>query len=180
VGLSPASSRGGGGGATDLAAVLAEGDDAGGGTITNLSTLAMTANPDGGAPIAVTGNEDNSDDLFHLTPADPDEIGVFKVDYVGRTTLSPNGNGGTALTIFTADNGVSNGFVVHDGATGEIGLIIDAQGRPALSVHSAPADGGIDTGAVSLWFDQTNGAAKLMVKGKQEDGTVVTGSVSLA
>ena len=46
--------------------------------------------------------------------------------------------------------------------------------------HSAPANGDLATGECALWFDQTNGAAKLMIKAKQADGTVKTGSVSLA
>jgi hypothetical protein len=45
---------------------------------------------------------------------------------------------------------------------------------------AAPADGDINTGEMAIWFDSTNGAAKLMVKAKQADGTVKTGSVSLA
>lgn len=44
-----------------------------------------------------------------------------------------------------------------------------------------PPDAELAAGEVALWFDATNGAAnaKLMVKGKQNDGTVVTGSVPL-
>jgi len=49
-----------------------------------------------------------------------------------------------------------------------------------LAVHSAPADGDLSAGELILWYDQTNGAAKLMVKAKQADGTVKTGSVNLA
>jgi hypothetical protein len=48
------------------------------------------------------------------------------------------------------------------------------------NVHSAPPDGDLVAGDCYLWYDQTNGAAKLMVKAKQADGTVKTGSVNLA
>lgn len=46
--------------------------------------------------------------------------------------------------------------------------------------HAAPADGDVNAGDMYLWFDQTNGAAKLMVKAKSANGTVVAGSVALA
>ena len=46
--------------------------------------------------------------------------------------------------------------------------------------HSAPADGDLGAGDMALWFDQTNGAAKLKIKAKQADGTVRTGEVALA
>lgn len=44
---------------------------------------------------------------------------------------------------------------------------------------AAPADADLATGEMALWFDSTNGAAKLMIKAKQADGTVRTGSVAL-
>jgi hypothetical protein len=53
-------------------------------------------------------------------------------------------------------------------------------GRFMTSVNTAPADADVATGEAALWFDKTNGAGKLMVKAKTADGTVVTGSVTLA
>jgi hypothetical protein len=49
-----------------------------------------------------------------------------------------------------------------------------------ISVNAGPADGDLAAGFAAIWFDKTNGAAKLMVKAKQADGTVVTGSLALA
>lgn len=46
--------------------------------------------------------------------------------------------------------------------------------------NAAPADGDLDASELALWFDDTNGSAKLMVKAKQADGTVVTGNVALS
>ena len=43
----------------------------------------------------------------------------------------------------------------------------------------APADGELAASQVALWFDDTNGLSKLMIKGKSANGTVVTGSVAL-
>lgn len=45
---------------------------------------------------------------------------------------------------------------------------------------SAPADADISASEVKLWFDSTDGAAKLMVKGKSANGTVVSGEVALS
>jgi hypothetical protein len=46
-------------------------------------------------------------------------------------------------------------------------------------VTTAPADGDLTSGEVALYFDSTNGAAKLKIKAKQADGTVRTGEVAL-
>lgn len=57
---------------------------------------------------------------------------------------------------------------------------INKDGYAVISRNSAPADGDIAAGDVVLWFDKTNGAAKLKIKAKQADGTVVAGEVALA
>jgi hypothetical protein len=46
--------------------------------------------------------------------------------------------------------------------------------------NAAPADAELVAGEATWWFDSTNGAAKLVVKAKTADGTVVTGSIPLA
>ena len=56
----------------------------------------------------------------------------------------------------------------------------DKGGYLYTKLHAAPADGALVAGQLMLWFDQTNGAAKLMVKAKQADGTVKTASIALA
>lgn len=45
--------------------------------------------------------------------------------------------------------------------------------------HAAPDESVLRAGDLSFWFDDTDGAAKLMLKGKSANGTVVTGSVNL-
>jgi len=52
--------------------------------------------------------------------------------------------------------------------------------RATAQQNAAPADGDLLAGDCSLWFDKTNGAAKLMLKGKTANGTVVTASIALA
>jgi hypothetical protein len=48
------------------------------------------------------------------------------------------------------------------------------------SLNSAPADGDLAAGECAWWFDKTDGAAKLMIKAKQNDGTVKTASIILS
>lgn len=48
-----------------------------------------------------------------------------------------------------------------------------------VRANAAPADADLAAGELALWFDPTNGAAKLMIKAKQANGTVKTGSVNV-
>lgn len=58
-------------------------------------------------------------------------------------------------------------------------VAVDTDGFLHLSKNAAPTDGSLSAGELKFWFDKSNGAAKVMFKGKTTDGTVVTGSVSL-
>ncbi len=65
--------------------------------------------------------------------------------------------------------------------TGQVTVArVSPNGYIVIATHAAPADAELAAGDCALWFDQTNGAAKLMVKAKQADGTVKTASVALA
>jgi hypothetical protein len=55
-----------------------------------------------------------------------------------------------------------------------------ADGLAFFRYNTAPADATLSAGELAFWFDPTNGAAKLMIKAKQNDGTVKTASVALA
>lgn len=48
------------------------------------------------------------------------------------------------------------------------------------ALNAAPADADLVAGKCMFWFDSTNGAAKLKIKGKSANGTVVAGEVALA
>jgi hypothetical protein len=108
------------------------------------------------------------------------------------------GNGSTALQI-SSDSGDIGAIDIDAGAndiTMQGGTIDAASDRVLIGNNgglarfdaskvivqqatAAPADSDLIAGAFAFWFDQTNGAAKLMIKAKQADGTVRTGSVSL-
>ena len=53
-------------------------------------------------------------------------------------------------------------------------------GYPIVTKVAAPADGDLAASQVSLWFTDTDGAAKLAIKGKSANGTVVTALVALS
>jgi hypothetical protein len=53
-------------------------------------------------------------------------------------------------------------------------------GYLSIKKITAPSDTELGPNEMALWLDSTNGAAKLMVKAKEADGTVRTGSVPLS
>jgi len=57
---------------------------------------------------------------------------------------------------------------------------VSENGYVTTRKNAAPDDAELTAGEATYWFDSTNGAAKFMIKAKQADGTVVTGSVALA
>lgn len=65
-------------------------------------------------------------------------------------------------------------------STAAIFTRFDKSGYFMTRKNTIPADGDLTNGELALWFDPTNAAAKLMIKAKQTDGTVRTGSVALA
>lgn len=64
-------------------------------------------------------------------------------------------------------------------SAGTVVLRFNKGGYFVTSLHAAPADGDLSAGDLALWFDQTDGAGKLMVKAKTANGTVATASVAL-
>ena len=49
-----------------------------------------------------------------------------------------------------------------------------------LRINTDPGATALSANQLTLWFDATNGASKLMIRAKSANGTSVTGSVSLA
>lgn len=66
------------------------------------------------------------------------------------------------------------------GIAGTIGSRINKNAYFITAKTAAPADADLSANDLAFWFDSTNGSAKLMVKAKQADGAVKTGSVALA
>jgi hypothetical protein len=123
---------------------------------------------------------------------------IFSIDSAGEVTIQTKDVGASALRVLSPPNGTA-AFGAHlvqvaaeSGGIGGTLLDIEADGKFSvgnsalpnglrlLGPHAAPADAALNAGTLMLWFDQTDGAAKLMIKGKSANGTVVTGQVALS
>lgn len=71
-------------------------------------------------------------------------------------------------------------LVVHGTSQSTTEFAILSGGAMVTHANSAPADGSLSAGEMAIWFDSTNGSAKLKIKGKSANGTVVAGEVALA
>jgi len=101
----------------------------------------------------------------------------------GYAALSlSNGIAGLAVDNFSAATIASqteNLLEAYDAAD-DLPLRLSSDGYIIIATHAAPADADLSAGECALWFDQTNGAAKLKIKAKQANGTVKTGEVTLS
>lgn len=118
---------------------------------------------------------------------------------------TPNGSNGSAISVGDViDNAAVGTFAVANSHVGVKGLVVRgkaSQSGNLLEIQdsasavlssftengyfttrktAAPADAELASGELALWFDATNGAAKLMVKAKETGGTVRTATVALA
>lgn len=95
--------------------------------------------------------------------------------------LIDNGDGSYSLSVSLSGGGSS---VVNSVVAGR-DIAVDSS-NPAAPIVSltlptaAPADGTLSAGQIVFWFDTTNDAARLVIKAKQADGTVVTGEIPLS
>jgi len=132
-----------------------------GGTITNGLEVDTTAHTDA---LKVVGAAGQANDLFSAYDNSANQL--LQLDSAGGLYLA----GG-------------NFAVYGSGFTPLLCAVSTTTARfqvpPVIAVNAAPADVALAAGQCALWFDQTNGAAKLMMKAKQADGTVKTGSVNV-
>lgn len=84
--------------------------------------------------------------------------------------MSPDGMSSTGAGVI--------GYYSADGNFTRLAMLTNK--GAVIGVNAAPADADINAGEAFVWFDDTNGASKMMVKAKQADGTVRTGSVVLS
>lgn len=90
---------------------------------------------------------------------------------------SPGGSRTVAIRAHASQVGAQTEW---QDSTGAYGTKINKNNYFMTKKATAPADADLANGEMALWFDPTNGAAKLMVKAKQTDGTVRTGELALA
>lgn len=154
-------------------------------TVGGDGTLAITGINVDSVPLSVVGApaqeaaffeviDSNDDRLLQVTPTSIVLVGV-PGEQNSKLILDDDGLqfkdelAGFPLTI--------NGGILYFGTNATAQVIDD--GYFAVSAHAAPADGALNPGDCAVWFDQANGAAKLMLKAKQADGTIKTGSVNV-
>lgn len=136
-----------------------------------------------------------------------DAIGGNLLDAVGQhgeITLDgfgeiiANSDAGAILQLATTGAGNSSSVGLSDESGGTINLdtqtavTLTLAGTMALLLEpsaslilfggatAAPNSAFLSANQFALWLDPTNGASKLMIKAKSANGTVVTGSVTLA
>jgi hypothetical protein len=117
-----------------------------------------------------------------------DEVGrvVHRWDVSGDVVLRGSVGGGPSAVVASApDTPDTTGFYGSDGmhvtntALSNVFQVIPTGYMRITTASGAPADGDLSPTQLAFWFDSSNGAAKLMLKGKTANGTVVTGSVNL-
>jgi hypothetical protein len=107
---------------------------------------------------------------------------LFSVESDGHIDVTEWENATSALRVKAAVALIASGWLIQgeDVTATRFGGVKGGGELAMQGVTSAPADAALVAGEVALWFDSTNGAAKLMVKGKQNDGTVKTAAIALA
>lgn len=121
----------------------------------NDMTLQVSSSVNGGAVWRVSGA---TNPIARLSPQT--DMEGFRINQAPGTPAS---------YMFTLVNNANSAYVGG----------FDKAGTFFTFVHAAPPDAEISAGQMFVWFDQTSGAAKLMVKAKDAGGTVRTGSLAL-
>lgn len=147
---------------------------------------------------------DGADDVFQMYVETP---GQSVLRTAGRDILrlyaDPVGAPGQALCVGANDASAVGTFdvssshpsvkgLVARGRSGQSGNLLEVQDQAAAPLsgftengyfftrkQSEIADAELAAGELALWLDATDGAAKLRIKAKQEDGTIRTGEVAL-
>jgi hypothetical protein len=128
--------------------------------------------PDGNAQLFEVG-ADGGIAIFGRAGNNP-QVYVQEGDLGEYVSFGGQGIGLTAK----AGTAEPEAFWVGDFATGARPVALLKTGAVMFS-GVVPADGDIPTGNCFMYFDSTNGAAKINFKGKTANGTVVTGSLNL-
>lgn len=167
-------------GKRDIQAVLAArasegGGTFNGGTITEPLVVAP-AQTDISVPVIIepTGEPGPSALLVHGAPGVADGYRILEVQSDDDAVIfNVDGDGSTKVTLGVTGDGV---FSVDD----TFRRFEVTQYSLKFHHNAAINDLSLAAGECSLWFDATNGAAKLEIKAKQADGTLVFGEIALA
>ncbi len=133
------------------------------------------ANPTTGALTITLTNAGDHDGIIGVQLVNSDLNQVWSVDSSGGQETFAQDTATHVGSWFTKPNNVTSFDVDNTWITQKVLPKLAGAG-----VHAAPADGDVNDGELAWWYDQTNGAAKLMLKGKTANGTVVTAAIALA
>ncbi len=130
-------------------------------------------NDEYGTPIAIT----TANGGVRFDEQSPGEDGIRFTSHGNILHLGSFGYGQEAHVFIEAP---TPGFAIRAGGISDALMRFTTEGNVVLAgTHAAPASGDLAAGELALWFDQTNGASALKLKGKSADGTVVTATISL-
>lgn len=145
------------------------------------------------ASLLVDTGDDGHGYLEQITVVNTDGVYAFTVDSAGNVTMTAR-DAGAGVTMEAADDATDAHLLQIQGKNPPVPVFdVENHGRVTIGAgadkpwglklagpNAAPPSAEINAGDVAFWFDKTNGAPKLMLIGKQANGTVVTGQVALA
>lgn len=136
------------------------------------TAFSMTPNSASNVPISINGN--GTLWLFDRT------LGLGMEDTSGAL-VAKHWNGGDVFVARENGAGQTGQFFAARSPDGSATYWrIGPLGDMVIAKSTAMPDAYLSAGEMAIWFDKTNGAAKMMVKAKQADGTVRTGQLALA
>lgn len=171
------------------------------------STVLMLSAGAGQRGELMIGRDENPAHVtFTAARETPEQFGVTVngVSVLHLYSAPAGAHGGSALAVGANDNSAAGVFAVGSSSpavkalvargrieqTANIFEVQDADMKPVMgatasghfftSNTSEPADDELGAGQLALWFDATNGAAKLMVKARQENGAIRKRALSLS
>lgn len=173
---------------------------------TATTTIVDFYGPPGGNAQIRLGSRDNQNAMFIGTAASSDgigQLGLGGVSFINfyNTAIGVAGvavgigvdDASSALTVSTAPSNVGVCGITSRGKPGQLGSLFRAQdsdwnnlwevnkaGYMLLSRLTPIPDADLDDSQLSFSFDDSDGAAKLVIKAKSANGTVVTGELALA
>jgi hypothetical protein len=156
-----------------------------GGTIEGALEISMPDAENPETPLRIVLGFDSNNTGFNdvIQAYDADAHNLFSV-YSGGMVRTENRSTNSGLVIFQhGDLGTGEWIIqgVDELGGGASGGVTKTGALGMHKVNSEPADSVVPpAGGIVFWFDKTNGAAKLKVKGKQADGTIVRGELALS
>lgn len=159
------------------------------------------------SPVIIKGRDSKGNNIllieapegYHQGPGDGYLLHIFSGDGTDILNFDPSGalyitssaeeTTPSLISLNRGDNPVGEATIIRSSGGAFDRILCEHNGRGIFRVlsdgailtasNSAPADNALLAGEMAIWFDDTNGASKLMIKAKQANGTVKTGSINV-